>query len=56
MQKENEGRSITINDIEYSNNQDTLCNFPLINLEITTNSQFNIQHKKTLVQELVLMQ
>jgi hypothetical protein len=56
MRKENERQYITINDFNNSNNQDTLCDFPLINLETTTNLQFNIQHKNALVQELVLMQ
>ena len=45
MQKENEGQSITTNDFTNSNNQDTLCDSHLINAD-TTNSQFNIQHRK----------
>ena len=56
MQKENEGLYITINDFNNSNNQVMLCDQPLINSETTTNSQFNIQHKKSLAQQLDLMQ
>jgi hypothetical protein len=54
MQKENEQQSITINDFNNSNNQDTLFDSPLINSGTTTNSQFNIQNKEALLQELVL--
>ena len=43
---------VTINDFNNSNNQDKLCDFPLINAE-TSELHFNLQHKKALMQELV---
>jgi hypothetical protein len=40
---------VTLKDFNNSNNQDTLYKeYPLINAETTTDSQFNIQNKKAL--------
>ena len=52
-QGEREGLSITINEFNNSNNQDTLYDSLLINAETTTDSHFSIQNDKALLQELV---
>jgi len=48
-----EGPTITINEFKNSNNQDTLYEDPPLATAETSDSHFNIQNKKALMQELV---
>ena len=45
--------NITINEFKNSNNQDTLYEDPPLATADTSDSHFNIQNKKALMQELV---